>query len=71
MGLSARDDQAALFAAGERGNGHFGAHGLGGGIEIIGFIKGANLCLIGEDDIGFFLDKGAEGSAVAAHTEGV
>jgi hypothetical protein len=56
MGLSAGDDQAALFAAGERGNGHFGPHGLGRGIEVISFIKGANLGFIGEDDIGFFLD---------------
>ena len=71
MGLSARDDQAALFAAGERRNGHFGPHGLGRGIEIIGLIQGANLGFIGEDDISFFLDEGAEGSAVAADAEGV
>src|SRR5690242_13903594 len=63
--LAIGEDNAALFAAGQRGDRDMAAHRLRRR-EVVGLVQRADLGLIGEQDIDLALDKLAEGGPMAA-----
>ena len=57
-------------AAGDGGEGDFGAGCLDGVVERIAFVEAGDFRFVGEEDV-HVGEKGAEGAPVAVHTEGV
>ena len=71
MLLAVGQDDAALCAAGQRGDRDMAAHGGGGGGEVRGLVERADLDLVGEQDVDVAGDKVAEVGAMTLDAERV